>query len=138
MAHFQFAGRMNGPQDIIAVAQDLTGDWVNLGDEIPTAGSRWATLWTELDINDSTGVRVRLVGRHTLGGADYPVPTLTIGAVAVDVQAGYFEFPLNENQNLPLGWDINGTFPFCQFQVMATVVGAAAGQIDSAVLTTGV
>lgn len=138
MAHFEFAGRMGGPQDIIAAPQDLTGAWVDLGDEFPTAGAHWATLWTELDINDSTGVRVRLVGRHTSGGGDYPVPTLTIGAVAVNVQAGYFEFTLNANQNLPLGWDINGTFPFCQFQVMATVVGAAAGQIDSAVLTTGV
>ncbi len=131
----QRGGSIRGPVDLVTVAQDFTAAWADLGNEIQTDGIGTITNWLTLDINGSTNARIRLVGRHTSGGNDYPLPTYTVGAVTL-IEHTYMEFNQDIDQLMPLFWYLAGSFPFVQFQIQAGVVGAPAAQIDNAVITT--
>lgn len=139
MANFEFPGKLGGPQSILAAAQDLTVNWVDLGDEIVCAGAFNIGLWVELDINGSTNARVRALAKWEEDSAlEYVIPTLTTTANVVRVEASSYEFNVDADQNMPLTWKLDGLIPVIQFQVQAGAVGAPAGQIDSAYVTTGV
>jgi hypothetical protein len=138
MANLDFPGTLGGPQlAIIAAAQNLTANWVDLGAELHVAGAKAIGLWVTLDINDSTNARVRLIAKHTSAGAEeYVVPIRTVGASDVAVEDQYHEFNDDADQSMLLSWALDGLVPYVQFQIQAGAVGAAAGQIDAAHVTT--
>lgn len=138
MANLDFPGRMGGPQqDIIAAAQDLTANWADLGSELHVAGAQAIGLWVTLDINGSTNARVRLLAKHTSAGTEeYVLPIRTVGTSDVAVEDEYHEFEDDADQSMLLSSDLDGLVPYVQFQVSAGAVGAPAGQIDAAHVTT--
>lgn len=139
MAHLEFDGRYGGPVALIAAAQDLTANWADLGTELTVGGARFIGLYAELDINGSTNARVRVLAKHTSAGAnEYVLPIRTVGASDVKVEDEYVEFNVDADQLMLLSWNLDGLMPYVQFQVMAGAVGAPAGQIDSAVVTTAI
>ena len=138
MANLEKPGIIGGPQSLLAAAQNLTAAWADLGAELTVTGARAIALWVTLDINDSINARVRLLVKWESGGADeYTLPIRTVGAAVVQVEAEYVEFNVDADQQMILSWDLDGLVFYAQFQVQAGVVGAAAGQIDAAYVTTG-
>lgn len=139
MAYLEFDGRYGGPHELIAAAQNLTGAWADLGGELLVGGARSIGLYVELDINDSVNARVRLLAKHTSAGAnEYVLPIRTVSTSDVKLQDEYYEFNDDADQNMLLGADLDGVVLYVQFQVQAGTVGAAAGQIDSAVVMTAI
>jgi len=139
MANLDFPGIIGGPHELVAVAspQTITAAWVDLGAELYVAGASSAGLWVNLDINGSTNVRLRVLAKHASDGADeYVLPIRAVGASSVLVEDEYIEFNDDDDQKMLLPWSLNGTVPYVQFQVMAGALGAPAGIILSAYVTT--
>ena len=131
------AGRMSGPLSILPSAQDFTAAWVDLGSTtIEVEGVEKIAIWLVIDINNTTDARIRLVGLLEEGGTEYPFPIQTVSATVVAVAPEYKEFSNDVDQNVPLSWDLDAIVPFCKFQIQAGTVGATAGQITSAHITT--
>lgn len=136
MANLDFPGLFKGPEVLISSAQNLTNAWADLGAQQYVAGAVAVGIWITLDINDSTNARVRLLGSHTSGGAEFVLPIKTVGASAVLVEGEYFEFNVDADQLMIIGSGLDGVIPYVQVQVMAGAVGVSAGQIDAAAMTT--
>lgn len=136
MANLNWPGLFQGPEELIAAAQNLTVNWVALGVEQDVRGAHFCAVYLTLDINDSTNARVRLLTRHTSGGVLHVLPILTVAADAVTVQDRYYEFNDDADQSMVLPWELDGTVGFVVVQVQTGVVGANAGQIDAANMTT--
>ena len=134
----------DAPVPIISVAQDfLIDDWHDLGVELPTMGCTRITLWLSLDVNDSTGMQVRMQARHTSGGSNYCMPTYlpnTGGAqFYIETDKEYFQFHEDIDQLIQVTWDITNTVPYVQFQIRADALGGGGteGQVLSAYVTYG-
>ncbi len=133
-----FKGNFQGPVSLIAAPQALTANWVDLGDEQFVQGARHLGLYVDLDINDSTNARVRALAKLTDGGAlEYVLPIRTVAGAIVQLEDQVLEFNVDADQQMVLSWELDGLVPRVQFQVQAGVVGAAAGQIETAWVTTG-
>jgi len=138
MANLAWPGNFKGPEALIAVAQNLTAAWADLGTPQSVKGASKIGLWLTVDINDSNNPRVRLLAIHTSGGSEFTVPIRTVGASAVLVEPEYIEFNVDEDRLMLLSWDLDRLVDSVQFQVMVSAVGASAGQIDTAHVTTSV
>jgi len=135
-----FHGNLGGPEVLVAAAapQDLTAAWADLGAELYVQGAQNLGLWLSVDINNSTDVRVRCLAKLEAAGAvEYSLPIRTVGAADVLIEDEYLELNVDADQNLLLGFQLDGLVPVVQFQVMTAVVGVAAGQIDYAAVTAG-
>lgn len=140
MANLDFPGVFKGPEELIAPAspQNLTAVWADLGNELYVEGAWTISLWLNVDINNSQNARVRLLAKRESAGADeYSLAIETVGASAISVEEEYKEFNVDADQKVKLDWTLGGSISYVQFQVQAGVVGAVAGQIDSAYATTG-
>ena len=136
MANLNWPGNVLGPELLEAAAVVLTDAWVDIGDLYDIRGAYAIALWVNLDINDSTNFRVRLLGSHTAGGAEFTIPIRTVGAAAVLVEPEYVEFNIDEDRLMVLDWMVDGVICYAQFQIQVGVVGAAPAQLLAAYLTT--
>lgn len=135
--------RVDTPVSLIAAAQDLvTGSWADLGPEIALSGYTRVSLWLTVDINDSRGVMVRCLGKHTAAGTDeYTLPILkpdtsVTGSYVIAAEDEYMFLNDNADQKPVLTWAVENTIPYVQFQVSATShTGSTPGQIDDAKIT---
>lgn len=123
----------NKAVDLIATAQTLTGSWVDIGDEIFVADKDLVSLWVELDINSSTGVKIRALASYDKAfPKSYVLPIQNIAANVVSLLPQVFSFDNDVDQNVVIPLDVGDVAPHIKFQVMTTVVGVSAGQILSA------
>lgn len=121
--------------ELISASQLLTGAWADLGPVIDVRDTETLSLWLNLDINNSTNVRVRMVGLKTADAADfYLMPIKTVNAAVVNVNQEYYELDVDADQKIVLAFSTFDLLPFVKFQVMAGVLGAPAGEIDGASL----
>jgi hypothetical protein len=131
-----FPNVMAGPFELISSAQNLTAVWADLGSELAVAGAKSLGLWMNLDINDSSDVRVRLLAKHTGAGTEeHVLPIKVVSASSIALEDEYFEFTDDADQSMILFWDLEGLVPYVQFQVIAGTLGAGAGQVDTALVT---
>jgi hypothetical protein len=139
---------IHGPVTLISVAapQNFTAAWADLGGEIriyekSDKRHNFSTigLFLNLDINDSTDLRIRALAKHTEAGADeYVLPIRTVSASDVKVEDEYIEFNDDANQKVLIEIDTSGLIQVVQFQIMAGVLGAGvAAQVDSAFYNLG-
>lgn len=128
----------------IASAQNVTTSWVDLGAavEVGTQGYKTIGLWLNIDINDSTNVRVRAKYKHT--AADTDEYDGIIAAIDVSgtpfntkVQPSYQEYDVDADGKVVLPYDVANYIPYVQFQVTAEVVGVTPAQIITAKVTYG-
>lgn len=137
MANLKFEGRFSSPHQLIDSPQILTADWADLDNELSVGGANTISIWLNLDINDSLNVRVRLLAKHELGGAEeYKLPISNVSPMAVQVNDEKIEIDNDEDQVLILTWPLMGTILFVQFQVQAGEVGLMPAQILTAYATT--
>lgn len=124
------------PFSLIAAAQNVTAAWVDLGPEIVVTPYTRILLWINLDINDSTNVRIRALGKlYENATLEYNFPIRTVSSAVVTVDDEFIEFDVDADQQMILEVETNGLVPILQFQVQAGVAGAAPGQIDNAEIT---
>ena len=132
-----FPGIMQGPVALIAAPQAFTAAWVDLGDEQFVQGARFMVLWGEFTVNDSTNMRVRVLAKLEEGGAvEYTLPIETDAAAVITVEPRLVELANDADQDMVFGWELAGAAPWVQFQIQVGAVGADAGTIDSALVTT--
>lgn len=121
-------------EELITTAQDLTSSWANLGKPISMANYRKLGLWLDVNINNSTGVLFRALPLKSLDSTatvyNFPIKWVSSSKVAIDDEN--FELTNNADQKLLVAMETDYLVPYVQIQVMATVVGATAGQIDVA------
>jgi hypothetical protein len=127
--------RVTTPVPLIVAAQNFTNGWAALGPEISVDGFTRATLWVNVDINDTTDARIRCVGRAVSGGSDFELPIYNpsvagaAGTYVVLAEGEAIELNDDVDQKLVITWDIGNTIPFIQFQIYAAIPGASPGQI---------
>ena len=118
--------------DLKTSAQNFTASWVNYGSEISTDGHARISLWFDIDINDTTDARVRILAKHTRGGVDeYTFPIETVSDSVVSVEDEYVEFADDEDGKRVISFDLDEIIRFVQVQIQAGKLGAPAGQILS-------
>ena len=124
--------------ELIQSAQTVTSDWVNLGLLIDTRGFNTAAAWLNININDSTMLRLRCLARHTPDVVDdFVLPIRNVSAGDVKLQDEFFEFSDDIDQKMIVSCTMENVIPHCQFQVMAGSVGATAAIITTAHYSTG-
>jgi hypothetical protein len=132
MSRINFNGKDNERLPLISAPQALTAVWADLGLEINCMDRHELSLWLALDINDSTGVQFRILGRGLDSTTWYSIPIETVASAKVTVAEHVEEFATNADQNLIIPVVVDDTVPIIKIQVLATVVGAAPGNIASA------
>jgi len=120
------------PVSLLGASQDLTGSWLDCGDEIFCSGYDAVFLFFTIDINDSTDIRIRALGKHTSTGAEeYNLPIKTISSTVVSIDDEYFELANDSDQLVIVQVQTNRGIPYLQVQIEAGTVGASCGQIDA-------
>ena len=102
--------------NLLVSEQVLTNAYADLGEEIDCRNYDKIGIYVDSDVNDSTGIIIKSLARHTSGGSNYEIDGLsTVTLEATDTKK-YYEFEV-------------GAVMFLQLQVIATVVGASAGDV---------
>lgn len=100
----------------LVTEQNLTNAYANFGTEIDTKAYNKIGVFVTSDVNDSTGIILKAVGKHTVAGDEFEISGLsTVSIPAADAKT-YFEFEV-------------GAIPILQLKAIATVVGATAGDL---------
>lgn len=116
--------------DLKNTPQNFTTSWVNHGSEISTDGHEGISLWFNMDVNDTIDMRIRILAKHTRGGADvYTFPIETISDSVINVKDEYVEFSTDTDGKRVISFNLEQVIPFVQVQIQAGTVGATAGQI---------
>jgi|TARA_R100001530_G_scaffold10633_1_gene10452 hypothetical protein len=121
---------------LITSPQTLTGSWVALGAPVDMTTSTRCAIWLGIDINNSNNARVRalpLLAKNS--GTDYSLPIRTVGSSDVKVEEEFYEFAVDQDQEILLEIRTRGLVPYLQFEVQAGTVGAPAGEISTADVT---
>ena len=115
-----------------ATPQAVTSAWVDIGDEISAAGYNTMLLWANVDIGDSTNIRLRCLAKSTLdaGVLEFEYPIMTASTTVVGVEGRYFEWTTDEDQRQILQINLNGLIPIVQLQVKAAA-NQTTGTIDN-------
>jgi hypothetical protein len=122
---------------LIPAAQTVTAAWVNIGDVMNLSGVEAINLWAKIDINDSTSVQFRVVGKLTPGASDvYVLPLATASATTVDLDDDE-KVVQDTDHNSIVPFSLGGGISFGQIQVKAGVLGATAAIVTAAHVTIG-
>lgn len=122
----------------LATAQTITGSWVNLGGEINMEYAKTLGLWIKLNINDSLNVKIRARALYEEHGVDpFTLPIKAVSTTKVVVRPECIEFGEDSDQCMILQVDTARIIPLIQIQVMAETVGASAGIITYAKISSG-
>lgn len=90
-------------------------------------------LWLNIDINDSTGLNVKMLAAQTDVATDfYSTPIKDVTASVINIQPTEYLFTNNVDQKMVITFPVSDQLIFVKFQVKVTVLGATAGQILSA------
>jgi len=104
--------------ETLVTAQDLTDSYADFGAEIDMTGYTHLRVGIVLDVNDSEGITLKVLGLDSAGGSDeYEIEGGTTQAIAHTADAKY-----------SYTFDVKGT-PVVQLQAIATTVGATAGDL---------
>ena len=89
----------NEAQEIISSAQTLTNSWEDLGEEIDCRDCHSIGVFLTIDINSSTNVRIKALGKHTKAGTEeYNMPIKTVSSSDVKIEDEYLEFNDDSDQ----------------------------------------
>lgn len=123
-------------ETVTSSAQAFTTSWVDLGSEIETLGIESVGVWVDLDINNTNNPRIRAQAKLDAGGAaEYDLVIKTVGTADVKIEDLYYEWNVDADQKSLLQIDLDGLVPYIQLQIQCGTVGAAAGEIESCVIT---
>lgn len=127
----EFDGRWRGPREVLSSATALGTAWADIGTAIAVGGAHFISAWVDVDINNSTNPRFRLVGQTASGGSAYTLPIQTVGASAVSVEDEYYELNVDADQKMVLTWEPRGAVPFVKFQAQVGTAGGTPADLES-------
>ncbi len=112
--------------------QAFTDAWVDIGDEIDTAGYNTGLLWINLDIGDSTDAEIRCLAKSTIDGGvlEFEYPIETISSTSVGLEGRKLQFTTDEDQKVIKQINLNGLIPIVQLQIKAAA-NQTTGTIDN-------
>ena len=126
----------NKATELLSTAQNFTGSWVDVNDVIDVKDVNVLGAWLDIDINDGSDVRFRLVGLMEDDATDeYPLPIKTVSASDVKVEDHYYELNVDSDQKVILDFEISDLIPFVKLQMQAGTPGASPAQLESCYLT---
>jgi len=114
-------GGASAPSTIRSLANVGAADgvYITAGSQIDMTGYNTLTLYCRLVINDSAGVHLRIMSRHTTGGTNY--------GMGEDSQ--YIEEFTDEDQYTKVVFSTDGGTPYISLQTMAEDVDDGGGTI---------
>ena len=112
--------------------QALDSTWTDIGDEIDTAGYNKMLIWINIDIGDSTNVRLRALAQTSLDAdaAEWEYPILSVGATVSGVEGNYFEWTTDDDERVILEIGLDGLIQVIQLQVQCQA-DQTTGTIDN-------
>lgn len=117
--------------EYVGTCQVVTA-WTDFGSEIDVRGFNSFAIYADLDVNNATNVRLRILGKHTSAGTDeYSFPIQTIGATSVTVDPEYKEFNTDADQKLIFSWDLDNVVNFVKIQSSVQTAGATKAVITA-------
>ena len=102
--------------------QTLTESWANAGSEISVKAFKTMTLCTQLDINDSTNFRVKVLYKTATGGTLYNSMILNPSASVVSLEPEYYELNVDADGNYCFDVGVR-SMNFVQVQVQVGDLG---------------
>lgn len=117
--------------ELIESAQTLTAGFVSLGSEVNSRNYRIATLFLDIDINDSEDVTVQPLSSGESSDFSFPLKTSGTGKILVDALT--YEINTDADQKIAISMDVSGIREM-SFQVKAGTLGSSAGIINTAVV----
>lgn len=139
VSNADWGSKYNTVIPIIGAAQTLTTSFVDLGSgfEIPCMGYKTLAIWIKLTIQQSVGVQIQALAKHTSAGSEeYNLPIETISATLVQVNPEIVQFP-DANGLFLLKIALDNVIPYVQLQIKMTTDGGTDGTIDTAYYTLG-
>jgi len=115
---------------LIYIAYELTNTFADVGFEIPCAGYKYLTLWFTIDINESTGVQIRMLHKHTSAWSEEyrEIYLWSPGGNQTTINLNDYLIATDADQLFKLTVDVTGT-PYIQVQARDDENGA--GQMGS-------
>lgn len=127
---------------IISAPQTLTGSYADIGAAalggpfINSMDCASITLWLKITINDSTGIKIKMLGANAAADSVlYQTIIKDVQASSVNVVPSEVFLSNDEDQSLLLSFSVSDQVPLVKFQVMALVAGATAATIDECYVT---
>lgn len=107
-----------------------TATWQNLGAVIDMRGYTQLNIYTSIDINNTTDLQFRALGKRTLTKGSYLFMVETISSTDIKVDPEYTEFNTDADQHAILRVEAQGV-PFIQLQYKGTMGATPNAKIDS-------
>jgi len=120
-----------GPVALISAAQELDTTFTDLGAEISMEGYNQLGVYLTIDIGTSTNVQLRVLHKHTSGGAE-EYREIYLGSPVINVTSinlNDYEVALDDDQLFKINIPVSNTSPFIQLQVQDDADGT--GQINA-------
>lgn len=133
-------GRRFGPVELITAAQTLVSGaaFADVGNEIDARGYNQLGLWLTIDINDGQDIEIRLLHKHTLGGAE-EYREIYLGNPAANITTinlNDYQIASDADQLFKINIPVSATSPYIQVQARAgATTGATDADIDAAQYT---
>lgn len=123
------------PVALLEESQDVTNEWVDCGLVVNTCSESGSSnnlaFLIDLDINDSTDVRFRIIGNwNDTTSLDYVFSIYDIKANVVNISPEYAELTSDTDQSIVLEFQTAG-IPYIQLQVKTGTVGVLPCSINS-------
>ena len=129
--------RYTDTESLISSAYELTNSFVDVGSEIDMRGYNQLVVWPTVDIGTSTNIEMRILFKHTSGGAEeYRQVNLDVGAPAItltNINLNDYRIANNVDQLIAIPINVGNAIPFVQLQFKDSADGD--GQIDTLYVT---
>lgn len=137
--------RYTSAEDLLAGgAQNLDStQFTDVGGEVDVIGYKKIWFYITVDINNSTNVRIKILGKHeSAGSEEYPLSNSNVTVFSDNTYTAaaasrYFELDTDADQLLIVEVDVGNACKYLQFQISNATDGASVGQIDAAYVTKG-
>ena len=123
---------------LISSAQNLSASFADLGYEIDCRGYNTIGLWLKCTWEESQGIQVKALAKHTVGGTEeYDLPLELISGGVINVTTELRQMPDSINWLYVYAIKTRNIIPYIQFQARHTNVPISNGTIDTAYITKG-
>jgi len=121
------------PLPVISSEQELTNAWVKIGKTHNMLGYTSLGLFVDLEINDSEGVQIKVIGKRTEEDTvEFKLPIFEVTVEGtVEYEGTHFVLSDNENQSLIIKTTTDNLIPFVDIYMKVETVGTTPAKLKS-------
>lgn len=124
---------------LIGIPQNITSEWVDVGEQYSSFGFNTIGIYLKLTINDSNDFRIRILAKTDSDSDDeYNLPINLLTSEKTHVTDAFAEIDADEDKTILLFFNIDTVIPYFKIQVQGGFVGATPATIDSIAYCLGV